>query len=89
MTVMKQRRRLRRLKPYTYLGCPLTRNRTPWCFRLCEPDAAGHGRCGRVAPHTLRGTIQLAIERHEQRLAVARATAVEVESEADAADEIR
>ena len=31
------------LKQYTYLGCPLTRNRSPQCFRLCTPDGEGHG----------------------------------------------
>lgn len=42
-------------REYTYLGCPLTRSRTAWCFRLCAPDDAGHGRCGRIAPHGLTG----------------------------------
>ena len=55
---------------YTCLGCPLTRNRSAWCFRLCAPDEQGNGRCGRVAPHGLRGRTQLSIERHgELRLA--------------------
>ena len=55
---------------YTCLGCPLTRNRTAWCFRLCEPDDEGNGRCGRLAPHGLRSKTQLSIERHgQQRLA--------------------
>ena len=55
------------LKEYTYLGCPLTRNRSPWCFRLCTPDDEGHGQCGRVAPHALKGRTQVAIETHNQR----------------------
>gem|GEM_PF-6766618 len=50
-----------------YLGCPLTRNRTPWCFRLCHPNAAGEGRCGRVAPHALRGRTQICIEHFKKR----------------------
>ena len=54
------------LKKYTYLGCPLTRNRSPWCFRLCVPDGEGHGQCGRVAPHSFKSRIQLGIERHKQ-----------------------
>jgi hypothetical protein len=46
---------------YTYRGCPLTNNRSAWCFRLCAPDAEGQGRCGRIAPHSLKGRTQLAI----------------------------
>jgi hypothetical protein len=56
------------LKAYTYLGCPLTRNRTPWCFRSCQPDARGHGTCGRQAPHSVKSRIQQAIEDHNNRL---------------------
>jgi uncharacterized protein (TIGR00369 family) len=55
------------LKEYTYLGCPLTRNRTPWCFRLCAPDAEGHGHCGRIAPHALKGRIQAGILEYNKR----------------------
>lgn len=55
------------LKEYTYLGCPLTRNRSPWCFGLCTPDAEGHGYCRRVAPHALKGRIQLGILNYNQR----------------------
>jgi hypothetical protein len=55
------------VKKYTYLGCPMTRNRSAWCFRLCPPDARGNGRCGRVAPHSLKGRTQLAIEAYNRR----------------------
>jgi len=55
------------LKEYTYLGCPLTRNRTAWCFRLCTPDSEGRGQCGRVAPHSLKSAIQTAIEKHGKK----------------------
>jgi len=55
-------------REYTCLGCPLTRNRTAWCFRLCTPNAEGNGRCGRVAPHSLKGKTQLSIERHSRKL---------------------
>jgi len=41
-------------------GCPLTRNRTNWCYRSCEP-VEGRGRCGRIAPHGLLGRTQAAI----------------------------
>lgn len=55
------------IKEYTYLGCPLTRNRSAWCYRLCAPNGGGHGRCGRVAPHSIKSRIQLAIERHKKK----------------------
>lgn len=55
------------VKEFTYLGCPLTRNRSAWCYSLCPPDAEGHGRCGRVAPHSLKGRTQLAIENYKKR----------------------
>ena len=55
------------VKKYTYLGCPMTRNRSAWCYRLCPPDAEGHGRCGRVAPHSLKGRTQLAIEAYNKK----------------------
>jgi acyl-coenzyme A thioesterase PaaI-like protein len=58
----------RGFREYTYLGCPLTRNRSAWCFRLCVPDGKGKGQCGRVAPHGLKGRTQLAIEGHRQKL---------------------
>ena len=56
------------LKEYTYLGCPLTRNRSAWCFRLCIPDLEGNGDCGRIAPHSLKSRIQLGIEAHNKKL---------------------
>ncbi len=57
-------------REYTCLGCPLTRNRTPWCFRLCDPDDQGHGRCGRVAPHGLTGSTHASILKYtKQQLA--------------------
>jgi len=55
------------LKEYTYLGCPLTRNRSPWCFRLCTPDIEGHGHCGRIAPHALVGRIQAGIRQYNKK----------------------
>jgi hypothetical protein len=58
--------RRRPLAYYTHLGCPLTHNRTAWCFRLCAPDEEGHGRCGRLAPHHLRSRIQQSIERYNE-----------------------
>jgi acyl-coenzyme A thioesterase PaaI-like protein len=64
------RRRIRTkrgFRAYTYLGCPLTKDRSAWCFRLCVPDPNGKGRCGRIAPHGLKGRTQLAIEGHKRR----------------------
>lgn len=55
-------------REYTCLGCPLTRNRSAWCFRLCAPDEEGNGRCGRLAPHSLKSRIQLSIESHNKKL---------------------
>ena len=56
------------LKYYTYLGCPLTRNKTAWCYRICETDKKGHGFCGRIAPHSLKSTTQVSIENHNKKL---------------------
>jgi hypothetical protein len=53
-------------RDYTYLGCPLTRNRSAWCYRLCVPDPDGTGQCGRIAPHSLKGEVALSIERHRE-----------------------
>lgn len=55
------------LKEYTYLGCPLTHNRSPWCFRMCTPDLEGHGVCGRIAPHALVGRIQAGIQEYNKK----------------------
>ena len=57
------------LKKYTYLGCPLTKNRSPWCFRLCNPDTDGYGYCGRVAPHGFKSRIQQGIEDFKKKQA--------------------
>lgn len=70
MTAKATKRRVKTrsgLKEYTYLGCPLTRNRSPWCFRLCTPDLDGRGHCGRVAPHALVGRIQAGIQDYNKR----------------------
>ena len=55
------------IKQYTYLGCPLTRNRSAWCYRLCPPDVEGKGRCGRIAPHSLMSSTQLAILKYKRK----------------------
>jgi hypothetical protein len=57
------------VREYTFLGCPLTRQRSAWCFRLCQPDENGKGQCGRVAPHGLVGRTAIAIARHQARTA--------------------
>ncbi len=70
MAATKKKRRVKTsagLKEYTYLGCPLTRNRSPWCFRLCTPDTEGHGHCGRIAPHALTGRIQAGILEYNKK----------------------
>jgi hypothetical protein len=48
------------------VGCPLTKNRSAWCYRLCPP-VNGRGACGRIAPHALRGRTDLAIEKYLQQ----------------------
>ena len=63
-TEKKTIRTAKGIRKHTYLGCPLTRNRSAWCFRICTPDADGTGNCGRVAPHGLKGKTQRAIEKH-------------------------
>ena len=55
------------IKKYTYLGCPLTRNRSAWCYRMCPPDAEGRGRCGRIAPHSLKSSTQMAILNYKKK----------------------
>ena len=55
------------IKEYTYLGCPLTRNRSAWCYRMCPPDVEGKGRCGRIAPHSLMSSTQLAILKYKRK----------------------
>lgn len=67
----------RGMRKYTYLGCPLTKNRTAWCFRLCVPDPSGKGRCGRVAPHGLTGRTQAAIAGHRRTRRAAHCTQLE------------
>jgi hypothetical protein len=57
------------LKEYTYLGCPMTKNQTPWCFRMCKPNADGTGFCGRVAPHGFKSRIQQGIEDFKKKQA--------------------
>ncbi len=68
MRAIKRIRTQASTRTYTYLGCPLTRNRSPWCYRTCQPDAKGHGTCGRQAPHSVKSRIQQAIEDHNSRL---------------------
>jgi hypothetical protein len=57
----------RDLRQYTYLGCPLTKNRSPWCFRICKPNDDGIGLCGRVAPHGFKSRIQRSIDDFKRR----------------------
>ena len=55
------------IREHTYLGCPLTRNRSAWCFRICTPDPEDKGKCGRVAPHSLLSSTQMAIKKHDEK----------------------
>ena len=56
----------RGVREHAHLGCPLTRNRSPWCFRICSPSEDGTGECGRVAPHSLMSSTQLAIVKYKE-----------------------
>lgn len=47
-------------------GCPLTRNRSVWCYGSCTP-VAGRGLCGRLAHHALVGRTQRAIAECTER----------------------
>jgi acyl-coenzyme A thioesterase PaaI-like protein len=67
MKTRKTVRTSRGIRKYTYLGCPMTRNRSAWCYRLCPPDSEGKGRCGRVAPHSLLSRTQLAILKYKRK----------------------
>ncbi len=49
------------------MGCPLTQNRTLWCFALCTPDDNKNGFCGRVAPFGIKGKTQSAIEGYNKK----------------------
>ena len=71
LAVAKKKKKIRTRsgpKEYTYLGCPLTRNQSPWCYRLCQPDTEGHGRCRRLAPHSIKSRVQQSIEDHKKKL---------------------
>jgi len=67
--VLKRVKVRRNLREYTYLGCALTNNRSPWCFRMCKPNADGTGICGRIAPHGFKSRIQQGIEDYKKRQA--------------------
>ncbi len=45
----------------------MTKNRSPWCFRMCKPNADGTGLCGRVAAHGFKSRIQQGIEDFKKR----------------------
>ncbi len=49
-------------------GCPMTKNRSSWCFGMCVPQD-GKGDCGRIAPHSLIGRTERAIIRYRARKA--------------------
>ncbi len=65
----KRVNRRKKLRGFTYLGCPLTKNRSPWCFRMCKPNADGTGFCGRIAPHGFKSRIQIGIENYKKKQA--------------------
>ena len=38
MKRIKKMRNRRHIKPYTHLGCPMTRSQSVKCLRFCQPD---------------------------------------------------
>ena len=54
----------KKLPPYTYLGCAVTKDRTPWCRSVCTP-IAGKGQCGRDFPALMEGRIQQAVRNYK------------------------
>ena len=52
------------LPPYTYLGCAVTKDRTPWCHGICKPRK-GLGQCGRPFPGHMEGRTQRAIKNYK------------------------
>jgi hypothetical protein len=59
-TIRRHRKTIR-----TKWGCPLTKNRTCWCYALCTP-VDGYGDCGRPAGHAMLSRTQEAILRYRQ-----------------------
>jgi hypothetical protein len=56
--------RKKKLPPYTYLGCAVTKDRTPWCRSVCVP-IEGKGQCGRDFPGLMEGRIQQAVRNYK------------------------
>ena len=57
-----------KLPEYRSLGCVVTKNRSAWCNQFCKPeDENGVGLCGRLAPHSVKGRTQKAIESYRER----------------------
>ena len=63
---LKEVKRIPREKFHREWGCPQTKNRTPWCFALCQP-VDGLGECGRIAPHALMGRTLNALAAYKAR----------------------
>jgi hypothetical protein len=67
MGLLKRSQRPRKsLPPYITLRCVVAGHQVTWCKGLCEP-LNGRGACGRLAPHSLKSTHQLAIAAFKQR----------------------
>ena len=47
-------------------GCPVTKNRSSWCFDICTP-VEGKGPCGRMAPQLIVGRTRRAIMNFEMK----------------------
>ncbi len=67
MSLLQKKSPNRPLPHFTFLGCPMTKNKTPWCFRMCAPQN-GIGQCGRIAAHSLSGRTQEAIRSYNEAM---------------------
>ena len=64
------KKKKKKLPPYTYLGCSVTKDQTPWCRSVCQP-IDGKGQCGRDFPGHMEGRLQEAVRNYalQQRAA--------------------
>jgi hypothetical protein len=60
------KRKVRGVRAYTVVRCPMNGQQVGWCRGLCEP-VEELGLCGRVAPHGLQGRTQRAIAAQRAR----------------------
>ena len=62
----QRKKRRRPLPPLRHIMCPMNGHQVSWCMMLCTPHD-GHGHCGRLAPHNMKGKTQIAIAKFKER----------------------